>query len=89
MRIVCSMGILTKSIQLKSVFFGRQKKLKFGRRCPEPAGMVLNPFWTPQQKHLTPFHKKNYAPFIDFGKNIANQKGGVISGQHGIEFRCL
>ena len=78
------MGILTKSIPLKKRFFRKAKKLKFGRRCPEPAGMVLNPFWTPQQKHLTPFHKKIMLRSSILEKISPTKRGVVISGQHGI-----
>ena len=70
-------GFWPKVYHWKSVFFGREKILKFGRKCPEPAGMVLNPFWTPQQKHLTPFHKK-LCSVHRFWKKYHRPKGGYF-----------
>ena len=39
-QIICTMVILTKSIPQKKCFFLNGKKLKIGRRWPEPAGTV-------------------------------------------------
>ena len=71
-------GFWPKVYHWKSVFFGREKILKFGRKCPEPAGMVLNPFWTPQQKHLTPFHKKIMLRSSILEKISPTKRGGYF-----------
>ena len=77
------MVILTKGVPQKKCFFGNGKKLKFGRRWPEPAGTVRDGFRTPPQKHLTPFHKKIMVRSSILKKISSTKRGWVISGQHG------
>ena len=78
------MAILRRKVyHRKSAFFEMEKKLKIGRRWPEPSGTVRDGFRTPPQKHLTPFHKKIMVRSSILKKISSTKRGSVISGQHG------
>ena len=80
-KMVCTMRMLTKSIpQKKRFFFEIRKKLKFGRGCPESAGMILDGFRTPQKIMITSSILKKIWP---------TKRGVAISGQHGRYHKTL
>ena len=66
------MGILTKSIPLKKRFF---RKGKIFEIRPEASGTGRNGAESILNTSTETFDTfPNYAPFIDFGKNITDQK---------------